>query len=103
MTMNQQSSSSLKKYTHIAPAALVAVGVIVGVVGADLFRGSPAAAQPREGTIAPENILSAGGQRAQMITALNAMNERLGRVEAKLNGPLNVKVIEMPAIKVDGK
>jgi hypothetical protein len=90
------------KGRKIAPLALVGAGVLLGVLMGELGRPQAAMAQPGD-QIKPENILSAGAQRNQMIDKLSAIEARLGKIESKLNAPLSVKVLEMPAMKSDGK
>lgn len=83
-----------------APAILVGVGVAAGVLLGNLGDARTALAQPGE-QIKPENILSAGAQRNQMIAKLDTIEKKLAAIEAKLNAPLSVKVLEMPAMKGD--
>lgn len=90
----------MKKF---APAGLVAAGLALGFVVSEIGRPSPAIAQSSNQQIPPDQILSAGAQRDRMIAAINALGDRLGRIETKLNGPLTVKVLEMPAMKSDNK
>jgi hypothetical protein len=72
----------------------VAAGVVAGLAGGELLRGSPALAGPdKDGS----DVLNAGAQRQRIIEALAQTNERLGRIEQKLNSGLSVKVTEMPA------
>lgn len=54
---------------------------------------------PRE----PLGIPNASDQRVRMLNAIEALDARLARIEAKLSGPLDVKVIDMPETKTEGK
>lgn len=86
-----------------APLALVGAGVLMGALMGEIGRPQAANAQPAD-QIKPENILSAGAQRTQMIDKLSAIEARLSKIESKLSAPLSVKVLEMPAVKmVDSK
>lgn len=86
----------------VVPFALVGVGVGMGLLLSTL--GDAQSAMAQQDGIKPENILSAGAQRTQIIDKLSAIERRLGTLESKLNAPLSVKVLEMPAMKMaDGK
>lgn len=87
------------KVKKLAPVVMVGAGVVLGVVMGELGRPQAAMAQPAD-QIKPENILSAGAQRNTMIDKLSAIETRLGKIEAKLNAPLSVKVLEMPPMKM---
>lgn len=94
--------NSRSKYLRtFTPAALVLAGALIGSALSPMFAPAPAAAarpDPEKGdTISPFN---AGDQRRQMITQLTEMNQRLGRLESKINSGLTVKVTEMPAVTV---
>ncbi len=78
-----------------AAAALLGFNLMLGVSG---LRGtSPAMADP------PQNDppFNAAEQRKRMIDQLTQINDRLARLEGKLDKGINVKVTEMPAIKVE--
>jgi hypothetical protein len=62
----------------------------------------PAAALAQDGkSLPPEKILNSAENTKRMADGIAQMNERLGRIEATLNGGLKVKVTEMPAMPKD--
>jgi hypothetical protein len=84
---------------------LTVIAVLLGLLVLDARPGAgPAAAraqsedQPGEGA----GLISAGEQRKQMIAELRRISARLERLDARLNAVLNVKVTEMPAVKLTG-
>lgn len=81
------------------PALLVAGGVCVGTLVPELLRPAAAVAQ----SSSSEPPFNAAEQRKQMITQLTQINDRLSRLESKLDKPLSVKVLEMPAAKDSSK
>lgn len=81
------------------PALLVLGGMALGTLAPDTLRPSVAAAQ----SSSSEPPFNAAEQRKNMIAQLTQINERLGRLESKLDKPLSVKVVEMPAQKDAGK
>ncbi len=95
MTIERRARTRL-----VAPAALIAAGMGLGALFTSLSGTREAHAQTSP---PPESILSAGDQRKQMIEALRDMSQRLSRIETKLNAPLSVKVLEMPAVKIQDK
>lgn len=81
------------------PAVLVLGGMALGTLAPDALRPSVAVAQ----SSSSEPPFNAAEQRKTMIAQLTQINERLGRLESKLDKPLSVKVLEMPAQKDAGK
>lgn len=74
-------------------ASLVLAGVLAGShLGS--FAGPSAASAQQKGE--PTTPFNPGERQLQMVQQLTEMNQRLGRIEAKLGGTLNVKVTEMP-------
>lgn len=85
------------RFRRLAPLTLVLSGVVAGLAGSELLRPAAALAQPsRE----PSDVLNAGEQRRRILEAIQQTNDRLSRIEARLDKPLTVKVTEMPR---DGK
>lgn len=77
--------------------AAVAVLLLLNLVAGDArLPESVAAAQPA-GDLSPFNATE---QRKRMIDALDEISGRLAKLESKLDKGLNVKVTEMPAVKV---
>lgn len=77
-------------------AALGAVVLAVGHAGLT-HSGSNAGAQPQAEPLT-STPFNAAEQRRQMIEQLRELNQRIARVETKLNQPLEVRVKEMPPI-----
>lgn len=94
--MNTQRST-LKKWA--GPGAVLVAGITLGSVFSDALRPAAAMAQdnPRGQLESPFNATE---QRKQIIAQLTQMNERLTRMEAKLNTGISVKVTEMPPVTV---
>ena len=83
-------------------AALLAVLVTqatIGLPGPEAAVAADRVAPSRESM----GIPNAADQRGRMISSLDAIDARLGRIESKLNAPLDVKVIDMPETKSDTK
>lgn len=93
------SSSNNRTNTWAKPAAILFAGIAAGAIFSDAFRPAAAVAQdiPRGQLESPFNATE---QRKQMIAQLVQMNERLTRVETKLNTGISVKVTEMPPVTV---
>jgi hypothetical protein len=88
------SSPAGRPYARLVkPAALVALGVLIGSMAPGLTAPAPATAQS-------EPPFNAAEQRKQMIAQLSQMNDRLARIEGKLDKTVNVKVTEMPPVIV---
>jgi len=93
-----------KRYTN---GALTAVALLLGVIAAQHTVGLPgvgqALAQGRGGS-SPRPSMGMPNpeeQRERMIAVLQAMDARLAKLEAKLSGPIDVRVKEMPEMKSD--
>lgn len=82
-------------------ALLLANAVIglAGLVGAGP-EAQPAYAQNRSGGEPPTPFPNSGDLTRRTNEALTEINQRLGRLEARLERPLNVKVLEMPPVIV---
>jgi hypothetical protein len=89
-----------RRANHWFTAAAVFAGVLLGAHFADDVRPESALAQPVKsgGDGAPPPFNSAGDRKV-LIDQLTEVNARLGRIEAKLNSGINVKVTEMPPAK----
>lgn len=78
-------------------AALLAANLFVTVTGAG---ASAALAQGERAQ--PGELFNSGEQRRRMIEQLTQMNERLAKIEARMEKGFNVKVTEMPPVKIEG-
>lgn len=81
----------------------VLLGMLVlqgsGVQGPSMIPEAQASSQPGdEPTVG--GLVSAGEQRKVMIAELRRIGARLDRIETRLNSGLNVKVTDMPPIKL---
>lgn len=81
-----------------ACAGLLGLNLLLGISGVPLI--GTAGAQPG-GTPSIDPPFNAAEQRKKMIDQLTQVNDRLSRIEAKLDKGLSVKVTEMPAITVN--
>jgi len=90
-TDRRQSSPVLRANPWFT-ASLVLAGVLAGSHLGSFAGQSPVGAQSND----PPTPFNSGERQLQMIQQLTDMNQRLGRIEAKLGGTLNVKVTEMP-------
>jgi hypothetical protein len=75
----------------LSAAAIAIAGVALLRGNLNLDAASTAVAEP------PPARFSAGEQRIEMIGELRALNARMARIEAALNGGLTVRVIESEA------
>lgn len=83
-----------KRYSALVPAAAVFAGLLVVSQWGDSGAGGPATANA---AYQPETPFNATQQRKEQLEQLKLMNERLARIESKLDRGINVKVTEMPA------
>lgn len=79
-------------------AAVFAGGLVVGTVAPQFFAAQPVSAQS-----ASESPFNSAEQRKQMIQQLTQINERLTKIETKLNSGISVKVTEMPPVIMKDK
>lgn len=87
-------STIVKRFA--VPAAVLSIGVCLGVMLGDGLGVRTAGAQQQSG----ESPFNATEQRKQIIEQLKQVNDRLAKVETKLNTGISVKVTEMPAVTV---
>lgn len=80
-------------------AALLALHLVAGGGGNAMWFDSEAQAR-QDGPAMPFN---AAEQRKLIIAQLEQMNRRLQAIERRMERPVDVKVIEMPAIHIEGK
>ena len=85
-------------------ACLTAIAVLLGLGMIERHAGT--ALEPASANAQPQAQPAEGGlgnaleQRKVMIAELRAMNARLDRIEAKLNGGMDVRVKDMPPMKL---
>ena len=101
--MKQHTQAGSRTGAAYQNAVLTAIALLLGLGLAERAGGSPwagpdaamAQEQPEAGGLS--NALE---QRKQIIAELRAVNGRLERIEARLAGKLEVKVVDMPPLKL---
>ena len=86
-----------QKTNQLLTVAVVLLAVLVirpADFGASEADAAPAASSPQTGPF------NSGAQREKMITALRSVEQRLDRIERKLNAGIEVRVTEMPQVKI---
>jgi len=99
-TAAKEFSMIKRSSTHVLLticAVLLAANAFVSLTGGG---ASPAFAQQER--TQPGEVFNSGEQRRKMIEQLTQMNDRLGRLEARMEKGFNVKVLEMPPVKIEG-
>lgn len=79
-------------------AGLLAMNIAVQLV--HLTQGSMAVAQPASQT-PPQPFGNSAEFQRRTADGIGQLVERMGRIEARLEKPFNVKVLEMPPIQVN--
>jgi len=100
--MNEATNRRNPVTDRTTKALLAAIAVLLGlnVVGGD-SAALPGPAQAHAQESRPGGaLISAATQRKQMVEELRRMNTAIQGLEARLSGPLNVKVTDMPEIKL---
>lgn len=95
-----KTANAPRTYTNVM-LTLVAGLLAISVLGRATSLSSTAFAdttQPEEGS----GLVSAAEQRKAMISELKAIASRLDRLDATMSKVLNVKVLEMPPVKLQG-
>lgn len=75
----------------------------IGVPGPDAAQAADRTIATSPGVREPIGIPNAADQRNKMNGILESIDSRLGRIESQLSKPLDVKVIDMPETKSEGK
>lgn len=83
-------------------AGVVAALLLAASAGSQAFGPSVASAQPSDDSVQAGRTppFNSAAERQAMISLLTQINERMARIETKLNTGLSVKVTEMPAISI---
>jgi len=105
--MNASTSSHNNSYTN---GALTAIAVLLGVIALQntgFTGGATVAHAGQPGVLAQggddtdvNGRISAAEQRKQIIAELRTVQTKMDRLEQTLNKGLNVKVIDMPELKL---
>lgn len=95
-TSNQNSSDrGQRRYTN---AALTAIAVLLGVNALNQSGLSPvSSAYAQQGE---DGLVSAAEQRKVMISEIRQLSGRIERLESVISRGVNVKVLEMPAVRI---
>ena len=93
-----KTTNAPRTYTNVM-LTLIAGLLAVSVLGhaTSLTSTANAQATPPEDA---SGLISAAEQRKVMITELKAISARLDRLDATMSKVLNVKVVDMPPIKI---
>ncbi len=83
-----------KRVSALIPAAAVFACLLAVSQWGDAGAAGPAAANA---AYQPESPFNAAQQRKEQLEQLKLINERLARIESRLDRGINVKVTEMPA------
>jgi hypothetical protein len=84
---------------QLLTVAVVLLAVLV-VRPAEFGSASADAAQQTTEREPTPTLPNAGAQRERMITALRSLEQRLDRIERTLNAGLEVRVTEMPQVRI---
>lgn len=90
-----------KRATVPALLTVVAVLLVLNLVVA-LTGAGPASAMAQTERTPPGELFNSGEQRKRMIEQLSQINERLGRIESRMEKGFNVKVTDLPPVKIAG-
>ncbi|MDX2132919.1 MAG: hypothetical protein SFY69_12785 [Planctomycetota bacterium] len=104
MTTRQAASGGARTYTNIMLTLIVVLlgAITLGRGPSDLVAdahaqpGAASALPPEEAT----GLTNAAEQRKIMIAELRGISARLDRLDAAMSRVLNVKVVEMPPVRV---
>ncbi len=100
------TSSGARTYTN---AMLTVIAILLGVAVLDRAATDPvvarAHAQPGAATATDDStgLVSAAEQRKIMIAELRQISNRLDKLDGAMSRVLNVKVVEMPPVRVQEK
>lgn len=73
-----------------------------GLLALNLFNGGAGVASTANAQANPQGgLISAAEQRKQIISAIQSLENHVGRLEQRLNQGINVKVTEMPRTPED--
>lgn len=89
----------MRKQTKIIAVLAPALTFSALFLAAQLSDGV-ASAQPPKGVPTTTPPFNSTEERKQLLNMMTEVNQRLGRIEAKLNAGLSVKVTDMPPVVV---
>lgn len=102
--MDNRNNASSNKYLN---SVLTVIAVMLGLLATERFFGSSSTGQTAMAAPSEDNgnvgLINAADQRKQIIAELKSMNAKLDKMQGSIKSPMPVKVLEMPAIRVDDK
>lgn len=120
MSTSERTGSRIQGRTYTNGVMTVIAGLL-GMLAMHQIAGVPADSRvmaqrvttsTRDGSVDPGprqvsatqamGIPNAADQRARMISTLDSIEQRLSKIEGRLAGPLEVRVLEMPEVKLEG-
>lgn len=104
-TNDAKGPTPSNRFGALAPALAL---LLMANIGVQLFTladraTSTALAQSRSGGEPPTVFPNATETQRKIEVQVIEVNQRLGRIEAKLDKPLSVKVLEMPPVTILGR
>lgn len=87
-----------QKTNQLLTVAIVLLAVLV--IRPAEFGAGAADAAPAASAAGETGPFNSGAQREKMIAALRSVEQRLDRIERKLNAGIEVRVTEMPQVKI---
>lgn len=90
-------------------SVLTVIALMLGLVAMERFFGSDSRGQMAVASAGPSEesgsvgLVNAADQRKQIIAELKSMNAKLDKMQGSIKSPMPVKVLEMPAIRVEEK
>lgn len=105
--MESRSHVPSNKYLN---SVLTVIALMLGLIATERFLGSAAGGQTAmAGNVGSSDdtgnvgLINAADQRKQIIAELKSMNSKLDKLQGSIKSPMPVKVLEMPAIRVEDK
>jgi hypothetical protein len=90
----------MRRRGHEVKLSVVLAGLLAMNIAVQLTQGSVAVAQPGAQST-PQPFGNSAEFQRRTADGIGQLVERMGRIEARLEKPFNVKVLEMPPIQVN--
>lgn len=90
-------------------SVLTVIAIMLGLVAMERFFGNEGGGQVAVASGTPSEdsgsvgLINAADQRKQIIAELKSMNAKLDKMQGSIKSPMPVKVLEMPAVRVEEK
>jgi TolA-binding protein len=103
--MESRTNTPSNKYLN---SVLTVIALMLGLMATERFFGSSAGGQVATASpVGTDDSVServnAADQRKQIIAELKTLNSKLDKMQGSIKSPMPVKVLEMPAIRVEEK